>query len=728
MENNITSGNSYNKNTMSINNQLNSLNVPISHSFETTSTFSSINPIDNYSQSNNNKNNNNNINLSQNPIYFQSRHLNSQIPSLTNAEYKFKKGLYMDEYQRRRIKSIYVDINSAFRNKKPIVQHEEAILLENDPLIFESESNMLFIKHENSGFEIGDHISLNGVVSRKSILRTFRGTNLPTFDIPPGCNFIKMYCNHNTPLNSIIKIDGVKGDRGNNEFLSFIGSIPINIINRVHSIKLTLDDKDIQNQTQYVKNLRNDPNYFEPSSDYFFILLPIKMHAIENPYTLTDYNFKIVFKSICGIPLNIINECHIIRDISDDGYTIELPRNTCLLANNIICNGGNCVYVAKIITLHTGFPNPNNYTINLQNIFHNVIAVNLISTEFPNTKKLIKSNINNKLYWNSIKDGDYLYSIEIDEGNYTPEQLINEINNSFSKVKCINDSNHCINVKLNNNTGEVIFNSYREYVLINSIVEVNIVGNMMKLIINHPNHNIMNVGTEIIIKNANDYKGIFGNVINGNYIINKILDMDKYIITIPKSEYDGRKKTINHNMVIYVPDLFRLRFDQLDSLGNILGFKNCGELNAITDYQSEISNNDKYEFEYCNNDGEIICKNNVLQFCGHTDNDNYIIMVMEPIKTLYTLGKIKNAFAKIQLCGYPGEMLYDTFVPIYYIYDNPLKELYKLSISFYHPDGTLFDFNCIDHSFTLEIVTVVDIPEDTSISANTGKNYNYDVV
>ena len=102
-------------------------------------------------------------------------------------------------------------------------------------------------------------------------------------------------------------------------------------------------------------------------------------------------------------------------------------------------------------------------------------------------------------------------------------------------------------------------------------------------------------------------------------------------------------------------------------------------------------------------------------------------MVAKPIKTYRTIGKIKDAFAKIILCDVPGKVLYNTFVQMNYVFEDPLHELHDLDIAFYTPDGSLFNFNGVDHSYTLEIVTVTDIPEGTGISANTGKNYNQEV-
>ena len=69
-------------------------------------------------------------------------------------------------------------------------------------------------------------------------------------------------------------------------------------------------------------------------------------------------------------------------------------------------------------------------------------------------------------------------------------------------------------------------------------------------------------------------------------------------------------------------------------------------------------------------------------------------------------------------------VLFNTHISATRYYQDPIHELSQLEIEFYAPNGTLFDFNGLEHSYTLEIVTVNDIPEGTGINANTGKNYN----
>ena len=91
-------------------------------------------------------------------------------------------------------------------------------------------------------------------------------------------------------------------------------------------------------------------------------------------------------------------------------------------------------------------------------------------------------------------------------------------------------------------------------------------------------------------------------------------------------------------------------------------------------------------------------------------------MSIAELNNMYNLGKIKDVYSKINLTGLPGKILYNSFIPNSNFYYNPIKNLTKLAISFYSSNGELFDFNGLDHSFTLELVTLDIIPEGTNIN------------
>ena len=716
-----------------------------------------------------------------NPIYntsgFQNKSNNSKTKDVYLRDdakrydpydgYLYKKGLMSDGHQRRIIRSSFIDINSVFRTTTPSVITDTPVLLTKDPLTFTNNSNIVFINHPNSGYSVNDHITLTGVVAKNSILRTFRGTNLPTFEIPAGCNFMKIYYTHNIPLsytgNTIgVDINGIKGDRGSTSSSSFLGSMPINVINGTYPIKLTLNNPDIFCTTESVIASTGNPAYFTPSNDYFFVVLPTAMQSVPNspPYTLREYNFQLTFQSLYGVPLNLINAIYpvdpqhlygyqTIRSVNQNGYTIELTQNA-IVPNVTKIGGGINVYIGLVQTINTGYPNPNTYKMDLGNIFHDVVAVRLVSSEIPNTEKAIKDEFdgqaNNKIYWNDIDDGDYLYSISIPPGNYSPQDLITALNTAFANTPRVNASSsnitytskHFIQTTINQNTDEVTFSSFKEFIVNNPIVEIipDIPDSAIiatnpninyQLTINQPGHGMTSPGLTILIQGAIDNKGIPASVINGEHIVTEIIDANRYRITLPKFNLlaDRTETGGGVNVFIYIPDTFRMLFDKPDTLGKMLGFRDPGAPTSITNFGNVISNKDLYAFEIpVNALGQPIkIKNNALQLSG----DNYIIMVADPIKTYYTLGKVRDAFAKIILCGPPGDILYNTFVNMFHTFDTPLHELHELTISFYSPDGTIFDFNGIDHSFTLEVVEIIDIPSGTGISANTGKNYNQEI-
>jgi len=105
-------------------------------------------------------------------------------------------------------------------------------------------------------------------------------------------------------------------------------------------------------------------------------------------------------------------------------------------------------------------------------------------------------------------------------------------------------------------------------------------------------------------------------------------------------------------------------------------------------------------------------------------------VVCKQIEGIYSFGKNKFAFAKILLpdpygvSGYQfnhnNRLVLDTFVdaPIYF--HEPIKNLSELEFEFYSPDGELYDFNGLDHSFTIEIVILSDAPKGTGLTSFSG--------
>jgi len=682
----------------------------------------------------------------------------------------YERGLLDDGTNKRRYKTIYIDINSAFRVKQPFTETEEAILLTLNPLDFKKDSNLIFVQQEGHEFQEGENITLTGVVTKPVILRTFfqpditgpSTAKVPSFEIPAGCNFMKIFIKHEIPSDYTgdeikIQIEGIKGDRGTIETSSFLGNIPTNVINSKFPIKLTLSSSDIDPNCD-TSGLPGD--FFDFSPNYFFVILPKIMHDPPNepPFILRDYNYKIISLSLAGIPLNLLNAefpinqdrrqgFHVIKTVRTNGYFIEVNVNAVIDDNG----GGSNVFVSKITSVETGFPNPNSYTIDLGRTLHNLLSARLISMEFPNTEQVVKSEegrANNKIYWNDLDDGDNLYIIEVPPGNYTPSQLSNVLEALFFDTPRINSGtsigatytpNHFIQVNIDTATDIVTFRSFKEFILVEPIdlvtpeisqdaaLDNNPPETQFVLTIRHPGHGMTAAGERILITGAISHLGIPISALNAEHIVIEVIDDNNFKIQLPRINLSTTREDTKGgvSVTIFIPDIFRFRFDRPDTMGELLGFRNPGDQNSITPFTRVITNKDPYDFDINQNSiGETIeITNNSIRLSG----DDYVIMVAKPLETFVSIGPIKSAFAKIILCDTPGNVIFNSFVPTSRFYDDTLHELSQLEISFFSPDGNLFNFNGLDHSFTLELVVVQDIPEGTGVSANTGRNYGVDV-
>jgi len=670
--------------------------------------------------------------------------------------YLYDHGLLDDGTNIRRYVKHYIDINSENRITSPIVVTEDDILLETNPIKVNSGSNVVTVQHSGNDFEVGDRITLTGAVVSQIILRTVVDSG-PSFIIPAGCNIMKIYYEHGIPqtyngTDIQINISGVKGDRGSLNNITFLGSVPINYINRTHVVKLEILESEISESC----DLSSYPvDFLEYSPDSLFVILPVSMHDVspDEPYTLYPYNYKISLLTIGTIPINYINAkypispsvsqgFHIIESRTNAGYTFSVNSVSSLDA----IGGGSSVYVSKITSLDSGYPNPNSYIISLGRVYQNVVKARLVSIEFPNSETIINSS-NNKIYWNNIDDGETLYSISVPNGNYTPSELEETLEDLFFKTPRVNTGddvgsiyteNHLVKVSIDQKTDIVTFKIFKEFNLVQPIISIipdisldpnvnnNAPGTKYELVILQQGHNLK-VGDVVLVTGAISTFGIPSEFINMEHKVHTVIDSDTYSIQLPRVNLSNiRLDTRGGEAVnIFTPDKFRLRFDFQDTMGDLLGFRNPGQETSITPFAHEISNKDKYEFDVSTNifGEEIIIENNAIKLSG----DNYVLMKAEPLKTLISTGPVKEAFAKILLCDLPGRVLFNSHVPTHEYYNDPLHEVFELEISFYKPNGELYDFNGLEHSMTIELTTVGDIPCGTGINPNTGKNYNVSV-
>jgi len=661
-----------------------------------------------------------------------------------------------------RYETTAINIDSTFRQIDPIVTTIETHNLTMNPLIVNDK--ILTVYDSNHNYNINDRIMLSGVQNPEIIIRCGKSFNNIIF-IPNTTIMIINYNyeNYGVPIELPTDINGnidVTYVQNNNNYIEtiqsltlnisgFIGnspdvgtyydSVPINSINITHNVTLL---KDLNNNIYPLINLKYVYNQIYTS-------MPIT--------SMTPFNVTITFYYIYGIPINVINagypttqdniiQYHTILNVSQNTYSFILNYSVPIEYTNIQLFGGNDIYISLINDIVEGYSDPNYYIINLDKIYQNVYMVRMISSEFPNSENPIKSS-NNKIYWQNEDDGDYIYSIAVDPGKYNTVDLISTLELLFYNTPRTNynidiqninapiyTNHNYIKVNINTNSDIVTFKSYREAFLSTPFIDIQpsipydytadtapYIGYIIT--IKHSNHHLT-IGQSILIMGAISYMGIPINILNTTHVICNVLDINTYQIKLPAFNLDVFR--VNNgggvSVGIYVPNNIKLRFDYQDTLGYVLGFRNPGVYNSITPFNSIITNNDLYanELPY-NNVGQIVqLSNNALQLSGNS----YIIVECSQLSTITSVGPIKDIFAKILLSGLPGTVLYNSYVCVPKVFYEPIAELSSLEFTFYSPDGSLFDFNGVNHSFTLEITTITNILNNTHLTERSIKTLN----
>ena len=318
---------------------------------------------------------------------------------------------------------------------------------------------------------------------------------------------------------------------------------------------------------------------------------------------------------------------------------------------------------------------------------------------------------NNKLYWQNQNDGSYIYSVEIEPGKYSIDNLIKEIEDKvyntpkyyYSDIQLFNNHN-VIKITYELDKDLVTFRSFNEYDC--NFIRCDKEGNednngeYMKFDLEYHNSTIL----------LDDQYYPITNLSNNTYITN-------YINT-----------SATH---FYTPNIFRLLFNYQDTFGTLLGFNDVGKETSITQFNSVITNKMNYSpmLGFVLENDKINIGDNI-----NLTGDRYLIIVCKEFPVMDNVFNVsKNqAFNKILLYGVGkyvegtnygdymgGGFVYDSFIKIKKIYYTPIHEVSKLSFEFYSPSGELVDFKGIDHSFTLKITTLENILDNTNINSQT---------
>ncbi len=643
--------------------------------------------------------------------------------------------------QTKIIKTSLINIDSSYRTTYPknVCKSNVQTLPEN-PLTLTVGSSIVKFNYPDHNLKPGDNITVQNVegisktiINSVYLLKNFKYAvfvfNENNINPLYKQYFEKILCN----------IDLV----GEQQETNSIGNIKLNDIIGIKSCLIASQDLPLSIQTSLSTNVNILSVLSTTQSDLInqldrkciLVELPIEYDGTEEFYQLKQV-FKISYLNIGGIPLGYLNANYPINyynyqssfevyDIIDvDNFIINLNYKS--FSN--IQGGGNNILVSKIVNTIIGYPDADDYVINLKKSFNNVTNIELVSTEFPYVDLVIKRDQNDKLYWKNIDDGQYIYSVTVDEGFYSSESFLKNLTEKMNNVKRVNsdlvtESFNNFDILIESNIQKITFKPYNLTKLPNSLsVSKKNINNISYFIltVSHPN-NLVTPGDKIIIYNAGNVSVTSSNDSNGETILAKEINKEHIVYevnfrnftydiilgSIYEISYETTIKPLSggENVTIKSKTKISLLFDKTDTFGEIIGFKDVGNKYSIIDFSSEITNYDPYINSInLNPVGNIITYNsNFMNFVGKY---NYFLMYLNDIEYIYSNNNLKSCFAKIQLSGNPGDILFNTFVSnpanIYYK-GFPIPSLTDLTIKFTYPDGSRINFRNINHSFTLKI-------------------------
>jgi len=638
--------------------------------------------------------------------------------------------------KRTNIKTTLLNIDSAYRTTLPKnICQSNCIYLPNNPLTFTKGSNIINIYYPDHKLNTGDNITIQNVEGITKIINSslYLLTDFKYLMIVVDSNDIDIdYKNYTPELYCNIDIVGEQTENnliGNITFNTLIGVKKLLLINDIAKSHFATIESIIQ-------SIVNSTEQSIIEQKCLFIELPVEFNSINNEYIQINQIFKISYLHIGGIKLGYLNANFPINNYNYQSnfevYDIIDSNNFLIKVNNKsygnIIFGGNKIIVMKILDTLIGYPDADEYVINLKKSFTNITNIELVSTEFPYVDIVIKKNVNDKLYWKNIEDGNNIYSITIDEGFYSSDTFIKQLQIKMNLVKRINYTvfNKLFNyfdIILENNLHKITFKPYNLSYLPNSLSireEYINTESYFILTVKHPN-NLVDVSDTIIITNSEDLT--INNNVTSSYILisNSYINKEHtvYAINLKNSSYDiilGKKinittttattfKTSGENIIIKSKTKVSFLFNYLDTCGEVLGFRDVGTNNSILDFNSIITNYDSYMNSInVNSVGNIITyQSNFMNFVG---NFNYFLMYLNDIEYIYLNNNLPSAFSKIQLSGNPGDILFDTYTAtpsnIYYK-GFPIQTLTDIHVKFLYPDGSRIYFRNINHSFTLKI-------------------------
>jgi hypothetical protein len=220
-------------------------------------------------------------------------------------------------------------------------------------------------------------------------------------------------------------------------------------------------------------------------------------------------------------------------------------------------------------------------------------------------------------------------------------------------------------------------------------------------------------------------------VVDGGYNI-KVKSTDTF--TIPysfplTSNGNSGITSFNHNFYLYgVKSVGGIDPNYINN--NLFTVRDILDANTFTFYnksqQASVSETGGGNTAYISsllhgfNGEQTNTKNSLLNRSINLQGENYAFLCCPQLATMMNTGNVNNVFARITLDQSPGSMVFSYLSNPKRFDTVPLNQLNELEFSILNYDGSYYEFNDLDYSFTLEITETVDVAEGFQISSRRG--------
>ncbi len=152
--------------------------------------------------------------------------------------------------------------------------------------------------------------------------------------------------------------------------------------------------------------------------------------------------------------------------------------------------------------------------------------------------------------------------------------------------------------------------------------------------------------------------------------------------------------------------------DITKSMYYMIGF----ETNATVDDDDDLIYVQDFSNQVSIGGGKYVIYRNVRLL-----TEEYIFLCIKNMETIESTTNNSDIFAKILLDVPGGSLAFNTFEANAKIYPNaPLTDLGELEISFYRPNGQLYEFNGLDHTLSFEVIEHADYLVSSNFSTRRG--------